>query len=39
VRGDDQRLADIVAAAAAIAEHMKRGSLADGLVLTPFGFA
>ena len=32
MRGDDRRLADIVAAAAAITKHMKRGTLADGLV-------
>jgi uncharacterized protein with HEPN domain len=31
-RHDDQRLADILAAAAAIAEHTKRGDLDDGLV-------
>ncbi len=31
-RHDDQRLADIFAAAAAIADHTQRGSLDDGLV-------
>jgi uncharacterized protein with HEPN domain len=31
-RNDDQRLADILAAAAAIADHTQRGDLADGLV-------
>lgn len=31
-RHDDQRLADILAAAAAIADHTQRGSLDDGLV-------
>ncbi len=31
-RHDDQRLADILAAADAIAEHVKRGGLGDGLV-------
>lgn len=31
-RHDDQRLADILAAATAIAEHMSRGGLDDGLV-------
>ena len=31
-RGDEQRLADILAAAAAIAEHVQRGDLEDGLV-------
>lgn len=31
-RHDDQRLADILAAATAIAEHMGRGGLDDGLV-------
>lgn len=31
-RRDDQRLDDIVAAIAAIAEHTRRGELADGLV-------
>jgi uncharacterized protein with HEPN domain len=31
-RHDDQRLADILAAADAIAAHMKRGGLDDGLV-------
>jgi len=31
-RCDDQRLADIVAAAGAIAEHLERGDLDDGLV-------
>ena len=31
-RHDDQRLADILAAAAAIAAHTKRGGLDDGLV-------
>lgn len=31
-RHDDQRLADILAAAAAITDHMKRGGLEDGLV-------
>lgn len=31
-RHDDQRLADIIAAAAAIADHTRRGGLDDGLV-------
>ena len=31
-RHDDQRLADILAAAAAIVDHTQRGSLDDGLV-------
>jgi uncharacterized protein with HEPN domain len=31
-RRDDQRLADILASAAAIADHMSRGGLDDGLV-------
>ncbi len=31
-RHDEQRLADILAAAAAIADHMGRGALDDGLV-------
>ncbi len=31
-RRDDQRLADILAAAAAIADHLTRGDLDDGLV-------
>lgn len=31
-RHDDQRLADILAAAAAIADHTRRGGLDDGLV-------
>ncbi len=31
-RRDDQRLADILAAAGAIAEHLERGDLDDGLV-------
>ena len=32
MRGDLQRLADVVAAAEAIAAHLERGSIADGLV-------
>ncbi len=31
-RPDDERLADILASAAAIADHLKRGGLDDGLV-------
>ena len=31
-RRDDQRLGDIIAAAQAIADHIKRGGLDDGLV-------
>lgn len=31
-RHDDQRLADILAAATAVAEHTRRGGLDDGLV-------
>lgn len=31
-RHDDQRLADILAAAAAIADHTRRGDLDDGMV-------
>ena len=31
-RRDDQRLADILAAAAAITDHLTRGELSDGLV-------
>ena len=31
-RHDDQRLADILAAATAIADHLQRGDLDDGLV-------
>ena len=31
-RHDDQRLTDIIAAAAAIADHTRRGGLDDGLV-------
>ncbi|MPZ00346.1 MAG: DUF86 domain-containing protein [Actinophytocola sp.] len=31
-RHDDQRLADVLAAAAAIAKHTRRGGLDDGLV-------
>jgi uncharacterized protein with HEPN domain len=31
-RNDDQRLADIIAAAAAIADHTSRGDLDDGLI-------
>lgn len=31
-RRDDDRLADILASAEAIAAHLKRGDLADGLV-------
>lgn len=31
-RRDDQRLANILAAASAIAEHLTRGTLGDGLV-------
>jgi uncharacterized protein with HEPN domain len=32
VRDDDDRLADVLAAAEAITDHMRRGSLDDGLV-------
>jgi uncharacterized protein with HEPN domain len=32
VRDDGQRLDDVLAAAAAISSHMRRGTLADGLV-------
>jgi uncharacterized protein with HEPN domain len=32
VRGDQERLADVLAAAEAIAAHLGRGSLEDGLV-------
>jgi len=32
VRSDEQRLADMLAAAAAIRSHLERGSLDDGLV-------
>jgi hypothetical protein len=32
VRNDAQRLADVLAAADAIAEHVERGGLSDGLV-------
>jgi uncharacterized protein with HEPN domain len=32
VRGDGQRLDDVLAAASAIRSHMRRGTLADGLV-------
>ena len=32
MRGDTQRLDDVLAAAAAIESHMERGTLADGLV-------
>ena len=38
-RHDDQRLADTLAAADAIADHLQRGDLDDGLVPMPFGFA
>lgn len=31
-RRDDERLADVVAAAEAIASHLRRGGLGDGLV-------
>ena len=31
-RHDDQRLADVLAAATAIADHLRRGDLDDGLV-------
>jgi uncharacterized protein with HEPN domain len=31
-RHDDQRLADVLAAATAIADHLRRGALDDGLV-------
>lgn len=31
-RHDDQRLADVVSAVAAIREHLRRGALSDGLV-------
>lgn len=36
-RRDDERLADVVAAADAIASHLQRGRLDDGLSSTPFG--
>ena len=32
MRNDAQRLADVLAAAEAIADHLERGSLTDGLV-------
>ncbi len=37
VRNDAQRLADVLAAAEAIADHLERGSLTDGLVFDAVG--
>lgn len=36
-RQDNQWLADILAATDAIASHIGRGSLDDGLIFEPFG--